>query len=202
MNARELAAALGPGCRPPAWLLGARELELRVNHRDAWRRVEVWGVGFKESSVAELPRLAGAGAAIGRGLRERGAAVGVALEAGKVAQAWLETGGARPRRRSWTAVGSRECPVRDFAYRDGCLGLSGLDATLACVHRLHPLRRVRVMAGRVECHFVRPLPWPLLLRLDLARPLAQRAPEFCPRLGGTRVAAIALGDGTFEAALR
>ena len=85
-------------------------------------------------------------------------------------------------------------------YRPGMLGEPELDELLSRTHRLHPIREIGCARGRLTVVFERPVPWPLFLRLDLAKPLAgeslkRAADRSCVR-------AVAIGGGKISALVR
>lgn len=84
-------------------------------------------------------------------------------------------------------------------FREGLMGDKSLDRTLLQAHALHPFREAVLDSGGARFTFERPVPWPLFLRLDLARPFEPRAAELGSRLDGPGVVSVALrADGAIE----
>jgi hypothetical protein len=91
---------------------------------------------------------------------------------------------------------------RAGAARPAGTGVAELDRVLAEVHRLHPIAGARASGDGMAWTFARPVPWPLFLRLELAKPFHAAAAELCAALADVSVEEFALRGGKAELRVR
>lgn len=85
--------------------------------------------------------------------------------------------------------------------RLAALGHPELRKTLEDVHRLHPLRAMRLEGEEASFRFALPVPWPFFIRLDLSRPFTPSAARLCGALGDRAVSEFSLSSGRMEASV-
>ena len=203
MRTGELAALLPEGAwkaiEPILGPLDAGTVELAVDHEGLLDRPGVRAVGAPRALACGAFLKGVAAASISKSdPAPRG--FGARFLSGGWTQAWRETD------RFWEVFSSansvERVELRRSAYAAGAIGVPELDEMLARVHALHPIREATLRKGGARFYFVRPVPWPLWIRLDAATPFYEPAGALAPRLGALEVSSFALEDGRFEISIR
>jgi hypothetical protein len=141
-------------------------------------------------AAAQLP---GVSSPASEGVERPVQRLGILFEKQKLAGVWFETSGRKPVR---TYQPKRRLEtIRHQPYKNGVLGVEGLDGALAALHARHSLDAISWHGAAIEFTLGNALPLTNFLRLDIAVPFENRAPEIAARIPELAVRGFGLRGG-------